>query len=260
MLTLGDHDVECHVLSDGRRVLATSQVEHLLGAAKKRDLSRSLARIPNEYGHMSVPPRILFVLGKGSTAYGYEGRSVIDICLAYQSAFLAGSLHHSQERIARKAMSLVGSCAKVGIEAFIDEATGYQSMRPGDYIQRRVEQFLREYRDEWKPRWDQGSVTAFCRLYRKRVSPNPKFMQPVAGRIYDIVIGPHVMAILRQRNPTPQKGTNHHQYFREAVQAQFEKELAVIAGLAETSNSVKQFWHKMGVRYLGHPLQTEFWD
>ncbi len=259
-IKLGDQDVECHVLSDERRVLSTSQVQAFLGAAMDRKFARQLSRIPRLSKTLAVRPTIKFVLKGGGVAHGYEGRFVMKVCLAYQASFLGGDLHPSQMDIAKRAMEAVCVYAEAGIEAAIDEATGYQRMRPGDYLQRRVDQFIREYRDEWKPRWSPDAVKAFCKLYRKRYTPNPKFMQPVAGKIYDMLIGSDVMSVVRHRNPVPRKGTNHHQYFRVAVQVQLEKELAVIAGLAETSQSATQFWHRMSVRYLGHPMQMDLFQ
>jgi hypothetical protein len=259
-ISLGGEPVECHVLDDERRVLSTSQIQEFFGAAMDRKFVRSLARIVSRSDALEVRPRIRFRLKDHGFAYGYEGTFILDICLAYQAAFLANKLHHAQVTIARRAMDVVCVYAKAGIEAAIDEATGYQRIRPGDYLEQKIKRLLREARDEWKPRWQEETIAALCALYRKPYSPNPKFMQRVAGTLYDILIGPDVMAELRRRNPLPEKGTNHHQYLKQAVQTLLEKELVVITALATTTTSVRRFWNQVRARYLGEPLQLEFGD
>ena len=55
-LSIGEKKVECHVLSDGRRVLDTSQAQAIFGAAKDRHFRRLLSRIPNASRYFKVRP------------------------------------------------------------------------------------------------------------------------------------------------------------------------------------------------------------
>lgn len=259
---LGTGPVECHVLNDGRRVLSTVQVQETLGAAKDRKFRRSLDRIHNISKELTLRPTISFSVHDGAIAYAYEASFVMDVCLAYQAAFLANLLHPSQMKIARRAMAIVTACAKVGIDALIDEATGYQKDRQGDYLSQRLERFLRDQKDTWRVRWQRDLVSAFCRLYGKPIIDglNPKFMQGVEGRIYDIVIGHDVMRELRRRNPNPRKGSNHHQFFDHIIQELLEDDLRVIHVMAETSTSKVQFWNRMLAHYRKAPLQSEIFQ
>lgn len=259
-LTIAGQSVECHVLSDGRRVLDTSQAQAFLGlGAKDRHFWRSLARIPGLSAEIQAGPRIAFVLPDGrSVAYGYEASFIMDVCLAYQAAFLKDALHHKQAPTARRAMSMVAAAAKVGLEALIDEATGYQKRRPGDYLRGRFSDLLRDHHDDWKRRWNDDLMDALCRLYGRRHvpgTPPPRCLWRAEGMIYDLVIGPDVMAEVRRRNPEPEHGTNHHQLFRDPVQSLLGDDLRVILALAQTAATKRDFWHHMRVHYCREPLQ-----
>lgn len=259
-LRIGEKIVECHVLDDGRRVLDTSQAMALFGASKNRMFRRLLGRIPNISKDLTLHPSIAFHRKEGGTANAYEGTFIMDVCLAYQTAFLQGLLHHFQRPIAMEAMGIVAAYAKIGMDAAIDEATGYQVLRPGDYLEKKAIKLLREFKAAWQRCWTEDVVAAFCKLYGKPYSVNPKFMQPVAGKVYNILMGAETMGVLRARNPLPRKNDNHHQYFRDHVRAVLDRELHAIAVLAKTSPSKDRFWHLMEVTYLNKPQQLGLYD
>ncbi len=58
---------------------------------------------------------------------GYKAETFVDICRAYVQALSENALQTDRQReIAVKASIFLASCAKVGLIALIDEATGYQ--------------------------------------------------------------------------------------------------------------------------------------
>jgi hypothetical protein len=254
-------DVQCHVLSDDRRILDTTQTQTLLGAAKDRHFARMIGRILSRYAGLALRPSIAFTLPAGGVAHGYEAAFVMDVCFAYQAAYLAGKLHPKQTQIALRAMGIVSAYAKIGLDAAIDEATGHQRDRPEDYFQRRVDVFLRDRPDKWRERWGEPLVIAFCRLYRRPHNPEryPTFMRGVAGHVYDMVMGARVMLELRRRNPRPRKRHNHHQHLREQPQQLLERDLVAIQAIAETSVTAREFWARMRTKYRGAPLQRNMW-
>jgi len=86
-LSIGEKKVECHVLSDGRRVLDTSQAQAIFGAAKDRHFRRLLSRIPNASRYFKVRPSIEFRRLDGFVAHAYEGRFIMQVCVAYQATY-----------------------------------------------------------------------------------------------------------------------------------------------------------------------------
>jgi hypothetical protein len=264
IINLGGNDIECHVLSDGRRVLETTQVQGLLGAAKDRHLSRQIERIGAELQANSVRPSlepIEFIRPTGGTANGYEARAILAVCRAYQNGFIHNTLHPKQIPNAIKASEIVGACSEVGIVALIDEATGYETIRKSGELADIYRRFFLEKASMWELVFTAEISDAMCKLYRKPVERNPRWQAGVNGRIYDLVFGKTLMAELRRRNPKIDGRTdrewNHHQLLQEAVKAGFKHKLEVVLLLARTSSYVPQFWDRMRATFQGVPLQLE---
>ena len=62
-------------------------------------------------------------------SFGYEATLLIEICEGFLNAGDNGSLFEAQRRVAHRAEVILRACAKIGIIALIDEATGYQKVR-----------------------------------------------------------------------------------------------------------------------------------
>ena len=129
-LAIGDVELQCHVLNDGRRVLTQREVVRALSGG--RVSGSYLQNIPG-YDVASLPSRVIHFTDPGGSRinHGFEAALLIEICEAYLQARdrKDGSLKPNQENIARAADLIVRACARVGIEALIDEATGYQEVR-----------------------------------------------------------------------------------------------------------------------------------
>ena len=139
-LMLGDSVVDCYVLDTGERAISLratvksltgidgSALEEYIGVkALKPFINSSL--VVEELIDFNLPGHregSQFASAKGITAEQF-----LDICRAYVSALSADalaekpSLTQRQKDITVKANALFASCAKVGLIALIDEATGY---------------------------------------------------------------------------------------------------------------------------------------
>ncbi|EPC9076393.1 P63C domain-containing protein, partial [Escherichia coli] len=71
------------------------------------------------------------------------------VCDAYLKAREDGALKTNQIEIAKKAEILVRSLAKVGIIALVDEATGYQEVRPKDALQAYLDKIISKELAAW---------------------------------------------------------------------------------------------------------------
>lgn len=261
VLNLGGQDIECHVLDDQRRVLGTTQVQYILGASKNRHLERSIDRISAKDNDIQARPSlepIEFVRPDGrSIVFGYDATAVLDLCLAYQRAFVAGTLHAKQTQMAIRACEIVGACAKVGIVALVDEATCYQQIRQSRELQNLFQLALLDEHAAWERMFTAELDEAMCRLYGKPFRRNPRWMAGVNARIYDLALGKETAAELRKRNPDPRHGFNHHQLLVEAARRGFRRALDEILLLARTSGHRQQFWDRMAAHFRGEPLQLD---
>src|SRR2546428_2487603 len=143
-LTFGDVTLECHVLNDGRRVLTQREVVRVIsGGRESGNLGRYLGRIPLFGDDFEMGPTIAFKIpGSGVHAVGYEATLLIEICTRYLEARERNLLKGSQMKLAKQAEIIVRACAKVGILALIDEATGYQKYRDKRALQLKLQAFI----------------------------------------------------------------------------------------------------------------------
>lgn len=123
--------MECHVLSDHRRVLTQREVVRVLsGGRESGNLQRYLDRNPLTDADFDPDPAINFTIPRTNVvAMGYEATSLIEICDRYLQAREQNLLKPSQMKLAMQAEIVLRSCAKVGIIALIDEATGFQKLQ-----------------------------------------------------------------------------------------------------------------------------------
>lgn len=254
-INLGGGERECFVLEDGTPVLGTSQVEAILGARQRRNLTSLIANIPNASDSLNVRAREILVPGNSSAsrANGYVAEDVIDICVAYSNAFVAGALKPQQMHIAVRAISVLNATAKTGIRAMIYEATGYKSPKT---LQEHFNDNLRDELVEWSKCFDSSWDETFCNLYRLPYDGvPPRWMAAINHKFYRKVLGDALVDEMQRRNPSPEKGRNHHQQLRERAKGVIEQHIPTFRAIAMTSDGAAEFWRKIETVYNKAPLQ-----
>ncbi|MFD1186885.1 hypothetical protein, partial [Pontibacter rugosus] len=89
----------------------------------------------------------------GTTSVGYDADLIPLVCELYLDAEEKGVLVASQEKIVKQAKIIIRSLAKVGINALIDEATGYQYDREKDELQKLLSKYIQEDFLKWQSRF-----------------------------------------------------------------------------------------------------------
>jgi hypothetical protein len=145
ILTIGDIEVPCAVLEDGRRVLTQSGVMVALGRARQakgRQYYDADVNLPAFLTAKNLKPfipddlsvassQIQFKTLGGSRAFGYSADLLPKVCGVFLDAQAARVLNpRMQGHIAERALILIRGFASVGIIALVDEATGFQYDRP----------------------------------------------------------------------------------------------------------------------------------
>ena len=141
VIKLDNMEIPCYVLNFGDeeiRVLSQREVVKLIsggresGALQKYLKARALeSTLPPEIRHNYSDNILIFNTGT-VTVNGVKASTVIDICNAYIKSHQLGLLQHSQIKLAIQSQVFVSACAKVGIDAIIDEATGYEYFKKND--------------------------------------------------------------------------------------------------------------------------------
>lgn len=166
-LTIGDMVLPCSVLSDGTRILTQSDFMKGMGmyysgwVARNRSAEDDSAEVPHFLSFKSLKPFIDKHLGDlqsiilkyrtatGGVAHGIRAEIIPKVCEVWLDADENVNLGKRQREIVAKAKLVVRSLAHVGIIALVDEATGYQSVRPKDALQAYLEKIIRKELAAW---------------------------------------------------------------------------------------------------------------
>jgi hypothetical protein len=219
-LAVGDQDIPVYVLEDGRRVISRTGALNFLTGGKGGGNIESYLEIevlrpfmPDDLADQWVEfdiPQVVNKAVKGMTASGF-----IDICRAYSRARDTGALKtESQTAIAVRASMLLSAFAKTGIEAAIDECTGYQFERPLDAIQTKLKLFLADEMRPWEKTFPDELWVQFGRLtnWRGPIHSRPKYWGKLVLELVYGYLDRDVTEWLKKNAPAPRAGQNYHQW------------------------------------------------
>lgn len=249
-LTMGDVTFEVHVLNDTRRVLTQGEVVRVLtGGVDSSNLPRYLRALPTAPDGLFEGRTIQFrIPGNPQIATGYEATLLLEICELYlQAKDIKGALKPNQMNLAKKAEIIIRACAKVGIIALIDEATGYQEVRRQRALQLKLQAFIAEDMQEWAKTFPDDFWFQLARLENTRYSPRHRpirWGKYVMAFVYD-AIDKDVGQKLRELNPNPRHRQNHHQwlqqYGKDAVRDQLQQVIAVMKACDDMEEFKRKF-------------------
>lgn len=267
VLPIGEVELQCHVLNDGRRVLTQREVVRAISGG--RVSGSYLQNIPG-FDVASLPSRVIHFTDPAGPQinHGFEATLLIEICEAYLKARDRndGSLKPNQENIARAADLIVRACARVGIEALIDEATGYQEVRAKNALQVKLQLFIAEQMGDWIKRFPDEFWLQLARLEGVKYSAQRRpwrWGKYVMRFVYD-AIDPDVSKRLSEINPDPARGHNHHQHLTKFGQKELNDHLQQVIAVMRLCNDMDDFRRKFPRAFPTGPVQLELagvgWD
>ncbi len=251
-LTIGNVEMECHVLNDFRRVLTQREVVRVLSAGRESGgladyfQAKAFADKPLDLGAI-IPFR---VPGTQYVANGFEATTLIEICERYLDARDKGLLRGKQKNLALQAEIVIRACAKVGIIALIDEATGYDKFKKKQEYQLKLQAFIADELQEWARMFPDEFWYELARLEGIHYSPRARPLRwgkYVMMFVYD-AIDADIGKELRKKNPDPHYLQNHHQWLkkfgRDKVHDQITK-VVTIMKLCDTMDDFRQKFAKL---------------
>ncbi len=261
-LSIGDVEFECHVLSDHKRVLTQTEVVRVLsGGRDSGNLTRYLERNPLYTPGFVEGRRLQFKIpGQPSTALGYEADLLVEICELYLDARAQGALKPSQANLAKMAEIIVRACAKVGITALVDEATGYQKVRQDRDLQLKLQAFIAEDMQEWARMFPADFWYELARLEGIKYSPRNRPLRwgkYVMAFVYD-AIDPDVGRELRKINPNPRFRKNHHQWLQEFGRERVNNQIQQVIAVMKTCDDMPEFKKRFARVFKQEPEQLSF--
>lgn len=254
-LHIGDMDIPCYVLEDGRRVLVQGQMlsamalspgghvdssrngrlakfAEQMGVEFKDEKGTALARfiagealqpfVSSDLLKAIVHP-IKFMAPTGtSILLGYEASILADICEAVLQARENGALTKTQSRFARQCEILVRGFARVGIIALVDEATGYQEVRAKQALEEILRKFISDELASWVKTFDDDFYKHLFRLrnltYSEVSSKRPSYIGKLTNDIVYERLAPGVLDKLREITPRDENGRPKHKYHQRLTE------------------------------------------
>src|SRR3984893_4215127 len=276
VLNLLDIEVPCYVLSTGQRVIGRTSMTELLtgirgGGGLEKYLNvgslKSLIPIESVLERM-VPFRLPEVEGLERKVKGLPADLAIDICRAFVTALENGlrpggtPLSPRRMQMALKASMFVAACAKVGLEALIDEATGYQFDRAADALQVKLKAYLGEEMRKWEKTFPDELWLEFARLtgWKGTVSQRPKYWGKLVLELVYEYLDPDVAQWLKENAPAPRHGQNYHQWL--SAQYGLKKlveHMWMLIGVARTCETMMELRDRMAALNGKHPVQLRLY-
>ena len=269
-VSFGSLSVPCHVLDDGSRVIAQREVvKALTGQEKPSGLIGRLIGVAALEPYITADEIASKVIhfrlsgpGHQMLAHGYEATLLVEVCEAFLRARDDGALSEAQMKVARRADIILRSCARVGIIALIDEATGYQEVRQRNALQLKLQAFISDGIQEWAKLFPDDFWHELARLEHTRYSPRSRPLRwgkYVMAFVYDAV-DEDVGRELREINPNPHFRKNHHQWLKTYGREKVRDHINQVIGVMKTCNDMYDFNQRFEYVFKKDPMQMSFFD
>ena len=267
-------DIPCYVLSDGQRVIGRTSATELLtgikgGGALEKYLGTNQLKSFIDMGlvlERMAAFELPEVAGLDKAVKGLPTDLWIDVCRGLLAALEAhnreGSgvtLSKRQVAMAVQASMFLAACAKVGLDALVDEATGHQYERAEDALQVKLRAYLADEMRKWEKTFPDDLWVEFGRLtnWKGSVTKRPKYWGKLVIELVYEYLDPDVAKWLKENAPTPMHGQNYHQWLTSQYGLKkLVEHIWMVIGMARTCGSMKELRDKMAQLSGRVPVHT----
>lgn len=257
-LPIGDMELECAVLEDGTRILSASSIFTAFGRPRKGMNARleiEGTNLPPFLAANSLEPYLTKEVISGTKLIpyldgereksGYLAALLPEMCSVYLAARRGGALVASQEKLAIEAEILLTAFSKVGINALVDEATGYQYVRTHDALRILLSKYIAEGLQKWLLTFPDTFFIELDRLYgneqttsRKRPQYYGKFINKY---IYDPIEHGYVKNKLDKLNINEdgKRKARFHQWLSAEGRNILVHQIGRVQGVMEMCNDIE---------------------
>lgn len=179
------------------------------------------------------------------------------ICRGYVQALYEGAaLTDRQREIAIRCAVLTAGLTRTGLDALVDEATGYQYERAEDALQVKLRAFIADELRDWEKTFPDELWEEFGRLtkWSGSLHSRPKWWgKLVIELVYD-TLDPDVAEYLKANKPEP--GVHWHRQLTEnlGVRTLVSRCYEVI-GMAKTCDDIHELRVRVAQHYGKKPVQ-----
>ena len=281
-LEFGDRIIPCAVLDNGARVLTQQGVLLALGRSRtaKGGEGASTGGLPAilrprnlgpfiDDSLMAASQSIIFrplVSGHSKgIAYGLPAEALPMVCRVYVDAEDAGALIATQLHVSKAARRLLIALGDVAMIALVDEATGFQALRPHNELQRILEAYVLPEHRPWVKTVPVEFTKELYRLWGWDLSETmrgPRYAGKLIRKYIYQPLPKGVLTALDACNPHDsswQRRRKHHQFLTEEMGLEhFKAQLSGVMALMRASTSKDEFERLFRKAYGTAQLQSEF--
>ena len=267
------NSIPCFNLDNGQRVFRLSDMTITLRGKRHGKFANYLA---TENVKKYIPERLWPDLAKdrfpqgvteadddGRTITTYDALDFVDICLAFIEAANNGEkLSIAQQEIVDRARAFIAASAKLGITGLIDEATGFQYIRPPDELQFKMAYFLADELRPWEKTFPDNFWGELGRLtHWTNLKLRPKYWGKLVNEFVYEALDRDIAEYLQKNKPPRYTGKRYFQWLHEdrGVKALLEHIWTVI-GLAKTCDTVDDLRYEIEKHFPGSYFQTRMFS
>jgi hypothetical protein len=273
MLNLVGVELPVYVLENHQRVIGRTAVTEMLSGIKGGGALEKYLGVEalkpfislDDLLERMVPFRLPEVEGLERQVKGLPADLVIDICkgfmtaleCSYRSDYAGPKLTSRQAEMAVKAGMFVSACAKIGLDALIDEATGYQYERAEDALQVKLRAYLEEEMRAWEKTFPDELWKEFGRLtsWKGSVTQRPKYWGHLVRELVYEYLDPDVTSWLKENVPQPRHGRNWHQWLSSQYGLRkLVEHIWMVVGISKTCHNMAELKQKMAEQFGRVPV------
>ena len=235
---IGDKEISCAVLEDGRRIITQAAFLRAMGRARSPKAgtgvfstvdelpfflqAEALQPFISEELRGSTKP-IFYINKQGGRGVGYDALLLTRTCDVYlqlrdHSLASTGKLPKRYDHVIKACDIVMRSLAGVAIVALVDEATGFQYERPSDALNRILEAFIAKELRPWVHTFPEDYYRELFRLrdvpYSTTSVKRPQYFGHLTNNIIYARLAPKVLEELRKRSQRTPSGSLRHHYHR----------------------------------------------
>lgn len=260
-IDLGGEELDVYVLSTGERVIAMRSAVKSITETDGGDLATYIGAsalkayinkdlILEQSLQFSVPGTQF--AGRGITTEHFEL-----ICRGYvQALYESALLTDRQRQIAIKCAVLTAGLTRTGLDALIDEATGYQYERAEDALQVKLRAFIADELRAWEKTFPDELWQEFGRLtkWKGALHSRPKWWgKLVIELIYD-TLDPDVAEYLKAHKP--EQGVHWHRQLTANLGArQLVSRCYEVVGMSKACDDIHELRQRVAEHYGKKPVQ-----
>lgn len=252
---LGGDMLDVYVLDTGQRVIALRSAVKSIASADSGDLGKfiGVAALKPYVDNEAIQGQLVEfnIPGTQFVAKGLTTEQFELIIRGYVRALSEKApLTDRQREIALKCAMLTSGLTRTGIDALIDEATGYQYERAEDELQVKLRAFIAEELRAWEKTFPDELWEEFGRLtgWATPLDKRPRWWgKLVIEMIYD-TLDPDIASYLRENRP-PQGVHWHRQLTENLGVRQLVSRCWEVVGVAKTCATIDELRSKVARHY-----------